>query len=735
MAITLDRPVDRARPARTNRPEPVRLTPAPGPRRIRVPELVLGVVLVGVFALGAVLWQSSNNRRSPVAVLAAPVGAGRRDRRRPTSGRPRSRSATAWPAVAWDGARQLVGKTAAAALPAATVLVPGLVVDEPALARRRSARRPEARPTAPTRPAASTGRRRRRRAGRPATEGGDAAASVAANASVWDVTELADEAGVLVVLRLSEPDAAAVSAAGRPGPRRAGGALTMALVVLGATRSSSGRHDGGAGPGRGVAAGRSPAAAGGGRSRRWCPRRPVRARCAPQPDRAGRSHPVRLAPDRRVGSRPDAARRSRCRGRPSVGRPDPRRPADGSGPHRRPPARASTTPTSSSTPAGSAPRRPPSTLLAWAVADRGRPAAAPRRDQRPRRSGSLRCSELGEVGVLLVGKRPYGTAEVAANLGAEVLGVLADDPKGAAAIDGTGGSRRFRTSALVRSARAVAGRAGRPARRRSKRRADGRWRRGARRPSRRRDERRTTDATAADRSGRTARWSCSSHAASARPWRPRRSSGRRRDGRACRPRMPASSPRRLAADELDRLAVGSAGRGRGPPARRRRAGPVRRRAGLGAWASGGSSPTSTTRRLRHPHPRLRLGVAEAATTARRVPRRAGRRQRRRARSSSSACVATRMGRSERRFDAANPELNLQLPDGSRLFATMEVSARPSVVIRRHRFELSSLDELDDARDGRRGAGSRSSPPPSEPGGTSSSPAAPAPGRRRCCAPC
>jgi len=57
-------------------------------------------------------------------------------------------------------------------------------------------------------------------------------------------------------------------------------------------------------------------------------------------------------------------------------------------------------------------------------------------------------------------------------------------------------------------------------------------------------------------------------------------------------------------------------------------------------------------------------------------------------------VATRMGRSERRFDAANPELNLQLPDGSRLFATMEVSARPSVIIRKHRFELSSLDQLE-----------------------------------------
>ncbi|MDP8930375.1 MAG: CpaF family protein, partial [Actinomycetota bacterium] len=30
-------------------------------------------------------------------------------------------------------------------------------------------------------------------------------------------------------------------------------------------------------------------------------------------------------------------------------------------------------------------------------------------------------------------------------------------------------------------------------------------------------------------------------------------------------------------------------------------------------------------------------------------------------------AAARLGRTERRFDAANPELNLQLPDGSRLF--------------------------------------------------------------------
>ena len=35
-------------------------------------------------------------------------------------------------------------------------------------------------------------------------------------------------------------------------------------------------------------------------------------------------------------------------------------------------------------------------------------------------------------------------------------------------------------------------------------------------------------------------------------------------------------------------------------------------------------------------------------------------------------AAVRAGSGERRFDAANPELNLQLPDGSRLFAVMAV---------------------------------------------------------------
>lgn len=56
-------------------------------------------------------------------------------------------------------------------------------------------------------------------------------------------------------------------------------------------------------------------------------------------------------------------------------------------------------------------------------------------------------------------------------------------------------------------------------------------------------------------------------------------------------------------------------------------------------------------------------------------------------------AAARFGRTERRFDAGSPELNLQLPDGSRLFAVQAVSARPSLAIRMHRHQKVFLDDL------------------------------------------
>src|ERR1700760_5011898 len=48
-------------------------------------------------------------------------------------------------------------------------------------------------------------------------------------------------------------------------------------------------------------------------------------------------------------------------------------------------------------------------------------------------------------------------------------------------------------------------------------------------------------------------------------------------------------------------------------------------------------------------------------------------------------IGRRYGLSEREFNPSRPQLNLQLPDGSRLFAVAWVCDRPAVSIRRHRF--------------------------------------------------
>ncbi|MCU0310704.1 MAG: Flp pilus assembly complex ATPase component TadA [Acidimicrobiales bacterium] len=56
-------------------------------------------------------------------------------------------------------------------------------------------------------------------------------------------------------------------------------------------------------------------------------------------------------------------------------------------------------------------------------------------------------------------------------------------------------------------------------------------------------------------------------------------------------------------------------------------------------------------------------------------------------------LGARTGQSERRFDHASVDLNLQLASGARLFAVMAVTERPCVSVRRHRKATASLDEL------------------------------------------
>jgi pilus assembly protein CpaF len=57
--------------------------------------------------------------------------------------------------------------------------------------------------------------------------------------------------------------------------------------------------------------------------------------------------------------------------------------------------------------------------------------------------------------------------------------------------------------------------------------------------------------------------------------------------------------------------------------------------------------------------------------------------------------ARRAGRSERRFDREEVDLDLRLPNGARLHALREVSGRTVVDIRQHRWEIGWLDQLVD----------------------------------------
>lgn len=53
----------------------------------------------------------------------------------------------------------------------------------------------------------------------------------------------------------------------------------------------------------------------------------------------------------------------------------------------------------------------------------------------------------------------------------------------------------------------------------------------------------------------------------------------------------------------------------------------------------------------------------------------------------------RFGRSEKSFDASNPTIDIQLPDGSRFHAIMGVTSEVTISVRKHRFVDVSLDGL------------------------------------------
>ena len=57
-------------------------------------------------------------------------------------------------------------------------------------------------------------------------------------------------------------------------------------------------------------------------------------------------------------------------------------------------------------------------------------------------------------------------------------------------------------------------------------------------------------------------------------------------------------------------------------------------------------------------------------------------------------VAARGTSGERRLDRGSPAVSVELPDGSRLFAVLDISRRPAIAIRRHRYRDVTLAELE-----------------------------------------
>ena len=124
MATTVDRDRDRVRSA--GRPSTVRPSPTPSGRSACVPEIALGVLLVGVFALGSVLWQTSRAKKEQLVVpshdLARGVVIADRDLRPVDVNR-----GTGLDVVRWVDRASIVGQVALVDLPADAPVAPAMV--------------------------------------------------------------------------------------------------------------------------------------------------------------------------------------------------------------------------------------------------------------------------------------------------------------------------------------------------------------------------------------------------------------------------------------------------------------------------------------------------------------------------------------------------------------------------------------------------------------------------------
>lgn len=128
MATTIDRSRDKARDkARSGaQSSSVRRPPGQSGRSARLPEIALGVLLVGVFALGSVLWQTSRAKKEQLVVLGHDLSRGavisERDLRSVDVNR-----GTGLDVVRWVDRASIVGRVALVDLPADAPVAPSMV--------------------------------------------------------------------------------------------------------------------------------------------------------------------------------------------------------------------------------------------------------------------------------------------------------------------------------------------------------------------------------------------------------------------------------------------------------------------------------------------------------------------------------------------------------------------------------------------------------------------------------
>ena len=223
MAARIERPSVGGGPDAGARPL-VRIDAVNTRRRSRISEIVVGVMVVGVFGLGVALWHASTTHTELALVLTRAVRAGEALPADAVTSRPVQVGSSVAHVAAADAGR-VVGRVATADLAAGTLVAPGLFVAQPVVPAGSTvvaaALVPGQFATFGLRPGHTVDAIRTADGSAP-----DAAGAVLTRATVFEIRPLDDTAHTWIV-SLLVPDGAAASVASAAAAK----SLSLALVA------------------------------------------------------------------------------------------------------------------------------------------------------------------------------------------------------------------------------------------------------------------------------------------------------------------------------------------------------------------------------------------------------------------------------------------------------------------------------------------------------------------------